>query len=172
MSEVRPDAWMPMYWGDYHRDTKHLKTVDHGAYMLLISHYWCSGGPINDDNEEMATIAGLTVKEWLPVRKKLVRLFVVDDGLWHHKRVDFELHKAKRISDARQKAGKRGGKRSAIARANGQAIVPPIAEANGRQTPQQGCDFATSKIQHSHSHSHKEEEPSQEEVVVKRRSGR
>ncbi len=31
------DIWMPIFWGDYHRDTGHLETVEHGAYMLLIA---------------------------------------------------------------------------------------------------------------------------------------
>ena len=37
------NAYMPFYVGDYLGDTSHLSTIEHGAYMLLLMHYWCHG---------------------------------------------------------------------------------------------------------------------------------
>jgi uncharacterized protein YdaU (DUF1376 family) len=33
-------AWMPLYVGDYPRDTRDLDALQHGACLLLIMHYW------------------------------------------------------------------------------------------------------------------------------------
>lgn len=98
---------MPLYWGDYLRDTMHLSTVEHGAYLLLIGHYWTTTAPIPDDNSTLATIARLDLKAWKQMRPKLESLFHVAGGQWRHRRIDAELEKAISIIDVRSKAAKK-----------------------------------------------------------------
>jgi uncharacterized protein DUF1376 len=57
------DSWMPLYIGRYLGDTMHLKGPEHGAYLLLIMHYW-SSGPLEDDDETLAAIARTELAEW------------------------------------------------------------------------------------------------------------
>lgn len=105
--------WMPFYVADYLADTGHLRTVEHGAYLLLIMHYWRTGA-LPPEDAKLAKITRLPFKAWTEsVRPAVEPLFT--EG-WRHKRIDFELGKQDAILTKRAVAGKRGGDASAIAR--------------------------------------------------------
>jgi uncharacterized protein YdaU (DUF1376 family) len=90
----KTDSWMPLWIGDYLADTMTLNAAQHGAYLLLLFAYWRNKGPLEDDDEDLATIAKATPAEWKKLRVKLLRFFDVDGGLWTHPRADKELKKA------------------------------------------------------------------------------
>jgi uncharacterized protein YdaU (DUF1376 family) len=102
---------MPLYVGDYRRDTAHLTTLEHGAYLLLIMHYW-ETGPLPDDDRRLAQIVGLSLKQWLAVRETVKSFFLRSavkmnsqqllDGQLRHKRIDLEMEKAENISTKRR----------------------------------------------------------------------
>src|SRR5215471_6462090 len=125
-------AWMPLYVGDYLRDTGHLTTLQHGAYLLLIMHYWQHGGLPNDGTHKR-TIAGLTSKQWLRNKEAIASLFLPD---WRHKRIDAEIAKAQELSEVRSVLGAIGGRKNRgrnnllrhVERTNREAI----AKAKGR----------------------------------------
>ena len=98
-------AWMPLYVGDYLRDTMHLSTVQHGAYCLLLFYYWNTGG-LPDDDRQLARIAGMSVRQWRQHRPTLKTFF--DDG-WKHKRVEAELMRAEIVRVKRISSGQKGG---------------------------------------------------------------
>lgn len=111
---------MPLYVGDYLKDTRRLSTLEHGAYLLLIMEYWISGGLPNDENQ-LARVAGLTPAEWKKVRPSIVPYF--QDG-WRHKRVEEELRVSAGAYERRAVAGKQGG----IAKAK---LASERSKANG-----------------------------------------
>lgn len=100
--------WMPLYIPDYIADTAHLDAAESGAYLHLIMHYWMNDG-LPDDDKMLARIAKMKPSQWRSARPILQEFFI--DG-WKHKRVEFEMTEAARIS----KAGQIGGKASAEAR--------------------------------------------------------
>lgn len=107
MAGARPDTWMPMYWGDYLKDTGHLSTLEHGAYVLLIGHYWSTGTPLPDDDSKLKRITKVeSAAQWRKLRPALVQFFKVAGGLWRHKRVDEELGEALKRSTKAKKAAK------------------------------------------------------------------
>lgn len=104
---------MPFHVGDYLGDTGHLSTTQHGAYLLLILHYWRTGG-LPPDDAHLARICKLSFKSWVDlVKPDLEPLFRPG---WRHKRIDEELEKYETIRLKRAIAGQRGGIRSGAIR--------------------------------------------------------
>jgi len=95
-------AWMPLHIDDYLSDTAHLTGAEHGAYLLLIMHYW-QHGSLPDNERLIARIARMSAEQWDESREILAMLF--GEG-WTHKRIDAELAKADEIIEKRRKAGK------------------------------------------------------------------
>lgn len=119
-------AWMPLYVGDYLRDTRDLNTLQHGAYLLLIMHYW-QHDALPTDDARLAAIAGLSVAQWRRIREPVQAKFA--EG-WKHKRIDAELARLDRAVMQRRLAGRSGGIASGVARAvaRGEAIIRAQAE--------------------------------------------
>ena len=113
---TKQDIWMPLYIADYLADTTRLNTEQHGAYLLLIMDYWRNGAPPNDD-DVLANITRLSVQQWRKHKAILLKLFVINDGVLTHKRIEDELLKAsdnaeKYAERAKKAAAKRWGKES------------------------------------------------------------
>jgi uncharacterized protein YdaU (DUF1376 family) len=92
--------WMPLYVGDYVKDTMRLSTIQHGAYILLIMEYWQSRS-LPDDDEALAAIAKMSMADWKKHRPTLRRFF--QDG-WKHKRIEEELSKGDTRRDSAKKS--------------------------------------------------------------------
>lgn len=95
-------AWMPLHIDDYLADTGHLTGAEHGAYLLLIMHYW-QNGCLPENERLIARIARMDAAQWEDSREILAMLF--GPG-WSHKRIDTELAKADEIIEKRRSAGK------------------------------------------------------------------
>src|ERR1700751_2579655 len=101
-------AFMPFYVGDYLRDTMHLTTEEHGAYLLLIFSCWTNNGKFPNDDKLLASITKTDMAKWILLRGKLKKFFKVSARMWTQKRIDFELGKADHIPQVRKNAGKNG----------------------------------------------------------------
>jgi uncharacterized protein YdaU (DUF1376 family) len=99
-------------WTDsYLADTRHLSTLEHGAYLLLLIEAWrrprCD---LPDDDAILARLAGLSGDEWQSI-KPTVMAFWRRDGrcrTWTQKRLSKERDRARiRSKSASDKALKR-----------------------------------------------------------------
>lgn len=111
-------AFMPLYTGDYLRDTQHLSMLEHGAYLKLLMYCWDQKGPAPHDERKLMGICNARSKEEIgAMQSVLMEYFVrMDDG-WHNVRLTKELQKAEAIGYNRAEAGRLGG----LARAAKQA---------------------------------------------------
>ncbi len=120
--------YMKLFWGDYHKRTRHLKRDQHGAYFLLIGEAWQLGGSLPDDDAKLAAWALCTPAEWSEMKAVVMEFFTLRRGRWVHERVREELAAYESTSRKRKQAGKSGG----IAKAENAKGNRP---ANARQKP-------------------------------------
>jgi len=159
--------WMPLYIADYRADTAHLSAAQHGAYLLLLMHYW-RNGPLPDDDAQLAMIAKTETKAWRTVSNVIRPFFTSADGKLHQKRMDAERARADSISNTRSEAGKAGaGARWRNGKPPDKPGGKPIANAmaNASQTDWQVGRQTDAPLQ-----SHKDSLSSEESVAPRARA--
>jgi uncharacterized protein YdaU (DUF1376 family) len=110
MAVAKIDIWMPIYIGDYLRDTQALTAEEHGVYFLLLMHYWQKKGEIGSDIKRLAMVARSDVET---TKNILETFFILTKGQYKNKRADEELKNAKARSDtAKANINKRWNKGS------------------------------------------------------------
>lgn len=101
-------AWFP---GDYASKTATLTLVEHGAYRVLLDHYYQMGGSVVANATDLLRVCrAFAEAEQAAVAKVLAQFFVERDGYYHHERADAELAKRALLREKRAEAGSKGGK--------------------------------------------------------------
>lgn len=126
------ETWMPLFVGDYLRDTQKLQAEQHGAYLLLIMAAWSDGGSVPDDPEDLAAIARVPLERWQShTSAKVLPFFRHEGGRYVHDRVRAELDRARTNVAQKSRAGAAG------AAARWQKDGSRIADANAAGKPEQ-----------------------------------
>lgn len=105
--------WYPFYVGDYMRDTAHLSMLEHGAYRLLLDHYYSTGQPLPDDEKQLHRICRAFDEQEQIAIKRVLQLFFLHDAkakIYTQGKVQKELNKKADISSKRAQAAKNKGK--------------------------------------------------------------
>ena len=146
----RVDIWMPIYIGDYLRDTEELSAAEHGSYLLLLMHYWMKNGEIGSDIDRLTRVAR-TCEE--TCRFILGSYFEFVDGNYKNKRADIEMRNAENRRVASRENGHKGGR----------PTKNNLQETGGLSVgiPSGNLDY---NLQKSSSPSHKEREEKKENI--------
>jgi uncharacterized protein YdaU (DUF1376 family) len=96
--------YMPFWVEDYHRDTRHLSTEEHGAYLLLLMAAWeAPSNSLPDDDKTLAGLAKVAPGRWVKMKPTIMAFWSFDgrSKMWVQKR----LKKERRLAvDRKQKA--------------------------------------------------------------------
>lgn len=113
------------FMGDYGRDTAHLSLAEHGAYTLLLDHYYSTEAPLPADYMALYRICrAFDKKEQEAVRCVADQFFQLgQDGLRHNGRADVQIPKDRALIDTARENGKKGG-RPKKAKPNGTGQEP------------------------------------------------
>lgn len=101
------DIFMPIYIGDYLKDTVFLSTEEHGAYLLMLFACWQHGSIPNNDRV-IRRITGLEADAWEKSKPILLRFFKIKGDHLYHSRVERELVSAKEKKASFSERGKKG----------------------------------------------------------------
>ena len=98
--------------GDYAKKTAHLSLAQHGAYTLLLDHYYATEHSLPAGHDELFRICRAFGKHEQSAVVAVADAFfpVGDDGRRHNERADEEIPKAKEKTTANQANGKLGGR--------------------------------------------------------------
>lgn len=100
------DAYMPVFVGDYLRDTMHLSLEEHGAYLKLLFVMWGQGrGRLPNDPTRLARMVGCDRAEWDRVWPAIAEFFDIDAAFISQGRLVHELEAAR---SRKQKASENG----------------------------------------------------------------
>lgn len=104
-------AFLPLYTGDYLRDTRHLSMSEHGAYLLMLTYCWDSKGPLPLDERRLFGLCNArSGDEMEAVRRVRADFFVEMEDGYYQPRMQREIERSEAISWQRSEAGKRGVK--------------------------------------------------------------
>jgi len=94
--------YMPFWVGDYLKDTMHLNTQQHGAYMLLLFHMWSTNAPSNSTSNETSiakallkhcpSICKMNKSEWDEIKDDILEFFIIDGDYVVSKRLTEQLN--------------------------------------------------------------------------------
>lgn len=134
--------WMPFYIADYLADTGHLSTIEHGAYLLLIFHYWQNGG-VPDDDTRLARIARVTPKEWREMKTTIGSFF---SSGWKHSRIEREIADSIAKYERRANAGSQGGNARAMRLQRGSIATPKSKQRGSYEALHAGDATTTTTV--------------------------
>lgn len=98
-------AAFPLWLDSYLLDTTELKTVEHGAYLLILFAMWRAGGYLPNNDEKLARCARMPLSKWMQIKPTMMEFLSVDGDQITQGRLLDELTKARtRSAKAAQSA--------------------------------------------------------------------
>lgn len=125
---------LPLWTDAYLADTRHLSTLEHGAYLLLMMEAWRRPHfNLPDDDALLARLAGLSLDQWESIKTIILAMWVLDKKTktWTQKRLSKEARYVRQKSISNSRAAKSRWNKTE----KGDANAMPNACQNDAPTP-------------------------------------
>lgn len=112
--------WFKFYTRDFRDGVRVLSLEEIGAYTLVLSLLYETGGRLKDDERVICAQLGCDVRVWRRVRARLLqegKFTATDDGFLTNERATKEITSAELLSEIRRTSGRSGGQQSGKSRA-------------------------------------------------------
>lgn len=127
-----------LYIGDYQRDTGSLSLAEHGAYLMMLQHFYATEKPLQKGRELYRLLRCETKAERQAVDAVVSKFWEeTDDGLVC-RRAASELAKAEHQRTVNREIGKRGGRPKQtehVTDSVSEHVTDSVSEKNPNQTP-------------------------------------
>ena len=135
-TDIMSFQYMPLYTGDYLRDTRHLSCSEHGIFLNFLMHCWDQKGPLPSDERKQAGICNARSGDEIEAMRRVLDEFFIwmDDGLYN-KRMSEEITKAEMVSVNNSKAGMLSAAIRARTKARRESSTPVQHPFNDCSTP-------------------------------------
>ena len=140
--------WFPYHIKDIRSETYNMSRIEKSAYIDLLEILWERDGVIPVDDKWIAAELNMKPREWVSMRDRVLRQFVVSNGCLSHPRFTIELEKAKLNVEQKRRAGMASAEARKSQRAfNGRSTGVPTADPTERQrdTQRNGNGEATAR---------------------------
>jgi len=133
---MKTDIWMPIYIGDYIKDTMGLSAEQHGCYLLILMDMWTHDGWIPSNPEYLSRIARVSEERWRThIRVALHHFFREDESVITHDRLLSELNQSKARRIKAQENGRKGGRPRTQKEPTGLPIANPTLNPERTSSP-------------------------------------
>ncbi len=123
--------WYAHNIAKYERKTAHLSMLQHGAYRLLLDHYYRTAAPLPAKLEQVHRICrAVAEEEQQAVAAVLDEFFELKGDGWHNQTADEELEKMAELSKKRSNSAKKRHASAADDHASEHAIEDANADAH------------------------------------------
>jgi uncharacterized protein YdaU (DUF1376 family) len=159
--------WYKRYPADFIGGTMHLSLEEKGAYSIVLDLMYGTGGPIEDDAQRIARVAGCSTKRWNIIRSRLITLGKLHalDGKLSNQRAENQMKTEDKERENLSENGAKGGQKTAQNRA------PPnenkdIGEKGLTPPEQQAQKLRYSEAQNAEAKGSAKEEGTARAVVI------
>lgn len=129
---MKTDIFIPIYVGDYIKDTQDLSLLEHGVYFKLIINYWNNQGALTNDIERLKRLCNaISNAEADALAYILHKFFEEKNNTFYHKRIEKEL----KLANDKRKQSKDRAKKAANARWNATSNAQAMLEECPSPTP-------------------------------------